>query len=79
MLDILDEFNREGRGRLNAFYGIDLPPVSKEEFLASVQYGQPSIEHIGELLVTLVRRQLLIRLEAARSQKRSARAARNPG
>ena len=69
VLDILDEFNREGRGRLNAFYGIDLPPVSKEEFLASVQYGQPSIEHIGELLVTLVRRQLLTRLEALEAEK----------
>jgi len=69
VLDILDEFNREGRGRLNAFYSIDLPPVSKEEFLASVQYGQPSIEHIGELLVTLVRRQLLTRLEALEAEK----------
>lgn len=63
VLEILDRFNRGGgRKKLNAFYGIDLPPVSREEFLASVQYGQPSVEHIGELLVTRVRAELQRRL-----------------
>lgn len=70
VLGILDRFNRcGGREKLNAFYGIDLPPVGKEEFLASVQYGQPSVEHIGELLVTRVRRELQRRLSELETQK----------
>ncbi len=55
VLEILDEFNRHGRRKLNATYEIDLAPVSAREFLDSVHYGQPSVEHIGELLATRVR------------------------
>ncbi len=72
VLEILDEFNRDGRVRLNSFYGIDLPPISHEEFSTSVQYGQPSLEHIGELLSTRTRQLLqaqLQELEAAKNRK----------
>ena len=69
VLEILDEFNQEGRGRLNSFYGIALPPVSREEFLESVQYGQPSLEHIGELLLVRVRRLLQEQLDALEAEK----------
>lgn len=72
VLEILDDFNRDGRHRLNKFYGIELPPVTRDEFLASVQYGQPSLEHIGELLLVRVRRLLqeqLTKLEAEKERK----------
>ncbi len=70
VLEILDRFNRGGgREKLNAFYGLDLPPITKEEFLASVQYGQPSVEHIGELLVARVRRELQNRLSELEDRK----------
>ncbi len=66
VLEMLRDFNRRGRKALNEEYGTDLTPVSEEFFLATVRYGQPSIEHIGELLVSLVRQRLtteLARLE----------------
>lgn len=55
VLGILEEFNRHGLRKLNEAYDLDLLPVSPREFLAGVHYGQPSIEHIGELLAARVR------------------------
>ena len=71
VLEMLRDFNHRGRKALNKEYGIELAPVSSEFFLATVRYGQPSIEHIGELLVSLVRQQLteeLARLERAKER-----------
>ncbi len=55
VLETLHIFNKSGRNELNKYYHIELPAIEDEEFLASVHYGQPSLEHIGELLNTNVR------------------------
>lgn len=74
VLETLAEFNANGRHRLEEHYGVRIGNVSDETFLASVAYGQPSIEHISELLVVLVRRELQKELDAleAREEERSA-------
>ncbi|MDD3118684.1 MAG: hypothetical protein PHQ27_05870 [Victivallales bacterium] len=50
LLEVLDDFNRTGLPALNAELEINLPPLRPEEFLASVRYGQPSPEHLSELI-----------------------------
>ena len=63
VLETLKRFNEHGRRELNKYYGIEMPPVTEEEFLISVRYGQPSLEHIGELLNNRVRALLQAELD----------------
>ncbi len=46
---MLERYNEAHRRDIGARFGIDLPPVSKEEFLEFVGAGQPSILHLSEL------------------------------
>ncbi len=69
VLAVLAQFNREGRKQLNQDYGIALNEVAPEAFLASVRYGQPSLEHVGEYLLRAVRQALLPELEALEAKR----------
>ena len=61
--EALRRFNSSGLARLNARYRIRLEPVPPEEFAASVPYGRPAPEHLGEFLAGRVRAALESELE----------------
>ncbi|MCC8193067.1 MAG: hypothetical protein LIP28_00255, partial [Deltaproteobacteria bacterium] len=47
---MLERYNAVHREDLAKLFGIELPVVSMEEFLAFVASGQPSLEHLAELI-----------------------------
>jgi hypothetical protein len=49
-LALLDAFNERHRPALNARFGLDLPPLSHEEFLAFVGAGQPGPLHLARCI-----------------------------
>jgi hypothetical protein len=70
MLVMLRRFNRQGRLRLNTDYEVALPSVRRGELLGSVTSGQPSPEHISELIVMKLQELLedrLVELSALRT------------
>ncbi len=50
VLAVLDDFNCNRLNALNTEFGIEMAPISQAEFLDSVRYGQPALEHIAELI-----------------------------
>ena len=58
VLDTLEKFNQQELANFNKMYGTAFDAVSQEDFLASVQYGQPELEHVGEYLNSVLKKQL---------------------
>lgn len=52
VLALLAEFNARHRPAVNEAFGVALPPLSAEEFLAFVGSGQASILHLAEFIHT---------------------------
>ncbi|MCG8454543.1 MAG: hypothetical protein MI717_15325 [Spirochaetales bacterium] len=50
VLSVLENFNLKGRLKLNAHYGIELPPLDTNEFKESVGAGQASMLHLSEFI-----------------------------
>ncbi|EFL50079.1 conserved hypothetical protein [Solidesulfovibrio fructosivorans JJ]] len=49
-LALLDAFNARHRPAINARFGLDLPPLSPDDFLESVGHGQPSPLHLARFV-----------------------------
>ncbi len=47
---MLDRYNAVHREDLAKLFNVSLPPISMNEFLAFVASGQPSLEHLAELI-----------------------------
>lgn len=50
VLATLEEFNNKHRLTINEEFGLDLPPLGRTEFLASVKTGQASILHLARFV-----------------------------
>ncbi len=69
VLQLLEDFNRRGRLTLNHDYQVELDPIPERAFLASIRYGQPSLEHIGALLLQELRSELNRELKHAKKKR----------
>ena len=72
VLDIFDRFNEDGLAAFNAAYKVSFDRITQEEFLASVQYGQPELEHVGGFLATLLKKQLSAELAQLQKEQSSS-------
>ncbi len=71
VLDTLERFNQQELEKFNAAYKVAFAAISEEDFLASVQYGQPELEHVGEYLASLLKKQLSAELAQLQKEQRS--------
>jgi len=55
VLALLAAFNTRHRPELNARYGLSLPPLDPEEFLAFVGAGQASVQHLARYIHACLR------------------------
>ena len=65
---ILQQFNEKHRLVISDTYGVECPPLSKEEFLTFVGIGQPSLLHLSELIHTHLLPLFEVRVEELREQ-----------
>ncbi len=66
VLDVLRFFNEYRVGSINEEFGISLPPLSKEEFLAFVGAGQASVHHLARFVLDKMTPLLRARVAAMR-------------
>ncbi len=66
VLAVLERFNRKHRFDLEARYGIEVPELDAQSFLAYVGYGQASLLHLGEFIHQQIAPQLEVRGQAPR-------------
>ncbi len=55
VLHVLDDFNGNHLASLNSDFNLDLAPITHEEFLTAVSYGQPAVSHLAELIYQHIR------------------------
>lgn len=73
---LLDAFNRTHRPALNQQFGIDIPPIDSEEFVAFVGIGQKSRLHLEKFIQLKMHAALQARAEQMRAEHVSADAQR---
>ncbi len=54
VFDVLEVFNTRHRFTLNADFGLDLAPLTEEDFLFFVGKGQPSILHLARFILNAI-------------------------
>ncbi|HEY3452520.1 MAG TPA: hypothetical protein VGK67_39615 [Myxococcales bacterium] len=50
VLALLRAFNQKHLEQLNQRYGLNLPPLVEDEFVASIGVGQPSVTHLADFI-----------------------------
>ncbi len=64
---MVERYNETHRHDISRQFGIELPEISRQEFLAFVAAGQPSMLHLSELIYNQMQPRMLDRLPALRS------------
>ncbi len=58
VLETLDEFNQSSLEKLQKWSKTEISPISRQELLESVHYGQLTLSHLAELLSARIQEQL---------------------
>ncbi len=69
---MLERYNGEHRRDMADQFGIEMPEISRQEFLAFVGAGQPSLLHLAELVYNRMLPRMLDRLPALREAHAAA-------
>lgn len=75
LLHVLERYNEDVLPDFNSYFGLDVPPATREGFLESVVSGQASLTHLGKYLHALLLPRLKERFEEVRRQLREAQTA----
>ncbi|MBN1545554.1 MAG: hypothetical protein JW902_02730 [Syntrophaceae bacterium] len=68
VLKVLDRFNSTHRIAIKEKYGVSIPQLSREEFLAFVGYGQVSLLHLGEFIYSYLEPLLVEKMAELRAR-----------
>jgi len=74
VLNVLDRFNSTHGIAIKEKYGVSIPPLSREEFLAFVGYGQISLLHLGEFIYSYLEPLLVEKMTELRVRYRESAA-----
>jgi hypothetical protein len=72
VLKVLAAYNETHRNRINATYGLSLPPASESQFLTFVGAGQASLLHLSRFIHAEIQKQLPERIAGLRAAYRAA-------